>query len=122
MDAYFNSGYESQYGVPPSMYTASGGSSVSEGNIKTLFGKYATSAGIIDGEGIEKFFEDINVEMMDPVTLVITHAMGVKEAGKIDQAMFKKGCDQFKADTLQKWQSIIPALRKDRVTNSKLNR
>lgn len=93
MDNYFSSGMEKNYGGPPSLYTSSAGSSVSETNIKTLFGKYTTSSGIIDGEGIEKFFEDIKVDMMDPVTLVIMHSMGVQESGKLELKMFKKGCD-----------------------------
>lgn len=75
------------------MYTASAGQSVSESNIKSLFSKYATSSGIIDGEGIEKFFEDMKVDMMDPVTLVIMHSMGVQESSKIEYTMFKKGCE-----------------------------
>ena len=104
------------------MYTASAGSSVSETNMKTLFSKYSTSSGIIDGEGVEKFFEDIKVDMMDPVTLVIMHSMGVQESGKIEQKMFKKGCEQFKADTPQKWASIVPDLKKDLAKNAKLNR
>ena len=93
MDAYYNNDYDSKYGGPPSMYTASAGSTVSETNIKPLFSKYSTSSGVIDGEGIEKFFEDIKVDMMDPVTLVIMHSMGVQESGKIEAKMFKKGCE-----------------------------
>ena len=77
------------------MYTASANANVSETTVKALFGKYATSSGIIDGEGIEKFFEDINADMMDVVTLVIMNAMGVKESSKIEYTMFKKGCEQF---------------------------
>jgi hypothetical protein len=76
MEEYFTNGLDSKYGGVSSMYTISASSSVSETTIKTLFNKYSTSSGIIDGEGIEKFFEDINVDMMDVVTLVIMHAMG----------------------------------------------
>jgi hypothetical protein len=36
--------------------------------------------------------------------------------------MFKKGCEQFKVDSIQKWVSILPNLRKDLYNNSKLSR
>jgi hypothetical protein len=85
------------------MYSASAGAGVSEANVRNLFSKYSTSSQLIDGEGVEKFFEDIKVDMMDPVTLVIMHAMGVQEAGKLEYPMFKKGCELFKADSVTKW-------------------
>jgi hypothetical protein len=113
MDAYYANGLDTKYGGTPSMYTASAGANVSESNIKSLFSKYASSNGTIDGEGIEKFFGDIDVDMMDPVTLVIMHSMDVKESDKVEYAMFKKGCDTFKADSIPKWNSLKKDLARD---------
>ena len=42
----------------------------------------------MDQDGLTGFFEAIKVEMEDPVTLVIAHAMGVKESSKIEYSMF----------------------------------
>lgn len=93
MESYFANGLDQKYGGTPSLYTAKAGSQVSENNMKALFQRYASSNGVIDGEGIEKFFEEIKVDMMDVVTLVIMNSMGVKEAGKLEYPMFKKGCE-----------------------------
>ena len=104
------------------MYTASGGSAVSESSVKALFAKYKSASDIIDGEGVEKFFSDIEVDMMDVVTLVIMHAMGAQEPGKIEYSMFKKACSTFKVDSISKWKSIISDLRNDLFSNKKLHR
>lgn len=44
-------------------------------SIDLLFKKFATGS-IIDEEGIEKFYNSIGVEASDPVTLLISFAMG----------------------------------------------
>lgn len=107
------------------MYTASGGSQANEGNIQTLFQKFATTGSqrpYMDQDGLTAFFESIKVEMEDPVTLVIAYAMGVKESSRIEYSMFKKGCDTFNADTMDKWYKVIPDLKKDFAKNTKLHK
>ena len=63
------------------MFSASGGQA-SEQNIKNLFSKFANKGNkpFIDQDGLINFFEALKVDMEDPVTLVITFAMGVKES------------------------------------------
>ena len=76
----------------------------------------------MDQDGLTGFFEAIKVEMEDPVTLVIAHAMGVKESSRIEYSMFQKGCKALNADSVEKWQRLIPALRNDFASNSKLHK
>ena len=97
------------------MYQTSAGGSANETNIKTLFSNFANQSNrpFIDQDGLTCFFEAINVEMEDPVTLVIAFSMGVKESSKIEYTMFKKGCETFNADSIEKWIKIIPDLKKD---------
>jgi DCN1-like protein 1/2 len=106
------------------MYGASAGGSANEQNIKTLFSNFANKNNkpFIDQDGLTCFFEAINVEMEDPVTLVIAYSMGVKESSKIEYSMFKKGCDTFNADSIEKWVKIIPDLKKDFKKNLKLHK
>ena len=63
MESYFANGLDQKYGGTPSLYTAKAGSQVSENNMKALFQRYASSNGVIDGEGIEKKQEDFAAEV-----------------------------------------------------------
>lgn len=58
--------------------------------------------------------------MEDPVTLLISYAMGAKNQGEYTYDMFKKGCNEVKADTLEKWYKAIPTIKADMKRNEKL--
>lgn len=125
MEEFFTLGLDQKYGGPPSMYTASGGGPVNEGNIQNLFSKFCSSGSqkpFMDQDGLTAFFDSMKVEMEDPVTLVIVHAMGVKESSRIEYSMFKKGCEALNADTIEKWYKVIPDLKKDFAKNPKLHK
>lgn len=62
----------------------------------------------MDGESIEKFFKDIHINIEDAVTLFISYAMGAQEQGVYTYDMFKKGCTEFKVDTVMKWTQLGP--------------
>lgn len=124
MEDFFAQGLDQKYGGVPSMYTASGGGPASENNIKTLFSKFSNQANrpTMDQDGLISFFTALKVDMEDPVTLIVTYAMGVKDVNRIEYSMFKKGCETFNADSVDKWIRIIPDLKKDLIKNTKLHR
>jgi len=68
--------------------------------VKALFAQYSDAAGKMEGEGIETFYNDLAVDMEDPVTLLISHFMEAKAQGEYSYDEFKKGCAKAKADTL----------------------
>lgn len=45
----------------------------------------------MDADGINQFLEDINVDPLDPVTLVISYYMEAKNMGEYTQTEFVSG-------------------------------
>lgn len=75
----------------------------------------------MDGDGIERFYTDLKVDMAnDPVTLVISYKMKAEAQGEYTYQQFKTGCVACGADSIQKWYKVIPDLRKELVSNDKL--
>ena len=67
-----------------------------------------------------QFFKDLKVDLEDPVTLLISYTMSAKQQGEYTYEMFKKGCVTNGVDSINKWYSIIPDLRKSLASNSDL--
>ena len=64
----------------------------------------------MDGDGIILFFEEMKVEMEDPITLYISFKMDAYKDSEYTYENFKKGCVSFGVDSIQKWQQIVPDL------------
>ena len=63
-------------------------------------------------EGIEAFFKDLNIDPMDPVTLVISYYMEAKNMGEYTSSEFVKGFSKMECNSLPDLVHIIPDLRK----------
>lgn len=63
-------------------------------------------------EGIEQFFKDLNIDPMDPVTLVISYYMEAKNMGEYTLSEFTKGFTQLQCNSIADLVYQIPNLRK----------
>jgi DCN1-like protein 1/2 len=106
VETFFEKGYAEKY-----VASSSSTSAVSESGIKTLFKSYAGKGENIENEGIMKFFEDLNVDVEDPLTLLISMRMEATIQGQYSFDQFKKGCMSCGADSIKSWQRVIPELR-----------
>ena len=82
---------------------------------RQLFDTYANKQlGIIDQDGIERFYDDLGVDPTDIVTLLASQQMGAVTMGQYTWDEFNKGSQTVQADTLQAWRDVaMPKLRKD---------
>ena len=107
VDYWFENGYADKY-MPK------GGSIIlNEKSIAELFNKYSSDGGkTMDSDAIMGFYNDLKVDLEDPVTLLISYKMGAEKQGEYTFQMFKKGCMEYGCDTFNKWYKIIPDLKK----------
>ena len=70
VETFFEKGYAEKY-----VASSSSAGAVSETNIKTLFKSYAGKGANIENEGIMKFYDDLKVDVEDPLTLLISMKM-----------------------------------------------
>lgn len=113
IEEYFSTGLSDKYIGGSVAAISSAGAKISESNVKKLFGKYTQpKVDKIEGEGIEKFYTDLKVDMEDPVTLLVSYLMGAKSQGVYTYEEFNKGCQQAGVDTLEGWFKVLPELRK----------
>ena len=75
MELYFSRGLSDKYEA------ISGGGQVSEKNVKSMFNGYSREGKTMGGEAIEKWYQDLNVNVEDPLTLLISFKMGATEQG-----------------------------------------
>ena len=73
----------------------------------------------MDGDGIVKMFKDLNVDMEDPVTLLISMKMEAKAQGEYTYDMFKKGCISVGADDVSGWKSKVKELQGELKNNTR---
>lgn len=74
-----------------------------------LFKHYANGSSI-DYEGLEKFFSDLGIDSMDPVTLVLSYHMNCNEMGVVKREEFVTGFDALGCGSINDLKNTIPEL------------
>jgi hypothetical protein len=64
----------------------------------------------MEGEGIQKFFEDLGVDPMDPVTLLVSRYMKAETMGFYTQQEFETGMKALNCSTIQELKHMMPKL------------
>jgi hypothetical protein len=64
----------------------------------------------MEGEGIQKFFEDLGVDPMDPVTLLVSRYMKAETMGFYTQQEFETGMKALNCSTTQELKHMMPKL------------
>ena len=105
-EVFFEKGYASKYHAQTPCI------GVNEATIRQLFSCYSHDGKRMNQEGIVKFFEDIKVDLEDPVTLLVSFRMNAQQQGEYTYEMFKTGCFACGADTINRWYKAIPDLKK----------
>lgn len=95
---------------------ATKGGGAGSSSASTLEGEYArfenTEAGGIDGDGLEKLFGELGVDMYaDPVALVICYHAKCHEAGMMTKDEFVRGMGEMGVDSIAQLKAKIPTLR-----------
>ena len=49
----------------------------------------------MDTDGVIKFYQDIQIDIEDPLTLLISCKMNAKSSGEYTYDMFKQGCIEY---------------------------
>lgn len=79
------------------------GPKINEQACKNLFREYANANGVMDEDGIVKFFQHIRLDTQDAAALAISYKMGAKQQGQYTREEFVKGCMGLGADSLKAW-------------------
>ena len=82
--------------------------------------EYGPDGKKIEGDGVEKLFHDLQVDMEDPVTLLISFYMNAKEQGEYKLDEFKHGCNRMGVDSLAGMKKLVPDLKKALKSDAKL--
>lgn len=103
---FYSSGHAERYGA------YQGTSNINEKNCKVLFMNYSggSTDGKIDGEGIQQFFTDIQVDLEDIVTVAISKLMDATQ-NEWTYEQFKTGCSKVGCDSVPSWAKVIPQLQ-----------
>lgn len=67
----------------------------------------------MEAEGVQKFFEDLGVDPMDPVTLMVSMHMKAKHMGVYEKSEFEEGFSSLGVDSISGLKSKITQLRSD---------
>ena len=73
----------------------------------------------IEGEGIVKFYQAINVDPMDPLTLYISLLMKAECMGEYQYQEFEKLCIELGVDSVEGIKAKVPTLRRDQHSHFK---
>lgn len=76
-----------------------------------IFDTYAKGEIEITEEGVGEFFADLDVDSMDPVTLVISYFMNAKNMGEYSKTEFKTGFEAMGCSSMADLKRKIPSLR-----------
>ncbi|KAL4435659.1 hypothetical protein ABPG74_018210 [Tetrahymena malaccensis] len=102
-------------------YTGTGqkqGTGAFDKKLETLFVQYATKdTQKIEIDGIVKFFEDLGVDIMDPVTLVISYHLNAKKSGEYAKEEFCGGLQRLNATSIADLKKKIPQLKAELSTD-----
>lgn len=77
-----------------------------------LFTRYKDKAGedAVLIEGMELFCNDLNIDPMDPVNLVIAHALSADKACVFTRQQFIEGFTKLGCDSIDKIKAVLPSL------------
>lgn len=77
-----------------------------------MFNEYSSGEREITEEGVGRFFSDLGVDPMDPVTLVISYHMGAKNMGEYTETEFINGFKALGCNSIRDMKNILDTLRK----------
>eukprot|EP00834_Sanchytrium_tribonematis_P001207 NODE_27_length_39007_cov_1.590650.p22 type:complete len:193 gc:universal NODE_27_length_39007_cov_1.590650:37286-36708(-) len=80
--------------------------------MEKVFLKYATERkDMITADGVEKFSEDLGIDVMDVVWIPLSYLLGSKLMCQIPKAEFISGCKSLKINTISDFKRSIPSIR-----------
>jgi len=112
VEVYFTNYADAAYTEEKIEPAPKGKSSSNDSVVEELFSKYSKGEHEITEEGVQEFFNDLDVDQMDPVTLVISYYMGAKNMGEYSKSEFKQGFQALNWSSLAELKSKISTLKK----------
>jgi DCN1-like protein 1/2 len=86
--------------------------SVNSQQIEALFNRYKSlSSGLIESEGIQRFCDDLGIDVMDPAILIISYYFKAETMGVYKKEEFLQGMTALGCDSINKLRDRIPQLR-----------
>jgi len=81
--------------------------------IEQIFEKYADEDNVMDFEGVEQFFNDIEVELDDVLTIIFSYYCKAATMCYYTRDEFVEGFKALKVDSIEKLKNRLPSLRED---------